>query len=170
MQVCPYCNAQQLDGSIFCSECGAGLLAAAPRNETTTTINQQTHDIDLPTQPAVVAAPVSPSASPAISLVVLNSGRRVNLDMTEELLIGRKDSARGIFPDIDLAHDGGYDAGVSRQHAIIALKDGSCFVEDLDSANGTFVNGKRASSHTPTPLQSGDELKLGTLILRIEMC
>ena len=50
----------------------------------------------------------------------MNSGRRINLDIGDDLLIGRKDNARGIFPDVDLGLDGGYDAGVSRRHAILA--------------------------------------------------
>ena len=57
---------------------------------------------------------------PKITLQIMNSGRRINLDVADDLLIGRKDNARGIFPDVDLGLDGGFDAGVSRRHAILA--------------------------------------------------
>ncbi|MCG8351728.1 MAG: FHA domain-containing protein [Chloroflexales bacterium] len=90
-------------------------------------------------------------------------------DASEELLIGRKDNAKGIFPDIDMGLDGGYDAGVSRRHAIISFQNGVFVVEDLESANGTFINGDQLQPHVHTPLHHGDELKLGTLILRIEL-
>jgi FOG: FHA domain len=101
-------------------------------------------------------------------LVVLNSGRRMTLDTGEDILIGRKDNARGIFPDVDLGLDGGYDAGVSRRHAIISFQQGACVLQDLNSANGTFINATRIDPHVAFPLHDGDELTFGTLILRIE--
>ena len=45
---------------------------------------------------------------------------------------------------------------VSRQHAQIISQNGECFVEDLGSSNGTFVNGQRIRSQAV--LHSGDEL------------
>ncbi len=171
MQRCSHCNAQQLEGTIFCSECGASLLASPVRRETTASLNRAAAGADVPTLevgPKVVDAP-APSASPSVCLVVINSGRRIVVDGGQELLVGRKDNQRGIYPDVDLGLDGGYDAGVSRRHAIIAPSAGGFVIEDLSSANGTFLNGRRLPAQTPTPIRSGDELKFGTLILRFEV-
>jgi pSer/pThr/pTyr-binding forkhead associated (FHA) protein len=107
-------------------------------------------------------------SGPRITLVIMNSGRRINLDIGDDLLIGRKDNARSIFPDIDLGLDGGYDSGVSRRHAILAHADGIYTIEDLGSANGTFVGGRRLTAQVPTRIENGDELKCGTLLIRIE--
>jgi len=41
-------------------------------------------------------------------------------------------------------------------------------VEDLGSANGTFVNGRRLAPQTPTAIEDSDELKCGTLLIRVE--
>lgn len=50
------------------------------------------------------------------------------------------------------------DDGVSRQHAKL-IKEGSSFVlEDLDSANGSFVQGERITRAT---LKDGDQIQLG---------
>lgn len=166
MQRCSHCNAQQLEGTIFCSECGASLLAAASRRETTASLNMGA----FTSEPTVVpASPPSPSSSPTISLVVINSGRRITLDASDDLLVGRKDNQRGIYPDVDLGLDGGYDAGVSRRHAIISPMGAGFAIEALASANGTFVNGQRLPPQTATPLRHGDELRFGTLILRFEI-
>ncbi|NTU82345.1 MAG: FHA domain-containing protein, partial [Chloroflexales bacterium] len=95
--------------------------------------------------------------------------RRIVVDTSQELLVGRKDNQRGIYPDVDLGLDGGYDAGVSRRHAMIAPQADGFMIEDLSSANGTFINGRRLQPQSPAPIRSGDELKFGTLILRFEI-
>ena len=171
MQRCSHCSAQQFEGAIFCSECGASLLASPGRRETTASLNKSAAG-GLSTVeelvPNVIDAP-GPAAAPSVCLVVINSGRRIVVDGGQELLVGRKDNQRGIYPDVDLGLDGGYDAGVSRRHAIIAPHAGGFMIEDLASANGTFVNGRRVAAQAPTPVRSGDELKFGTLILRFEI-
>ena len=122
----------------------------------------------LVAQPISVPAPAPAPGGPKITLQIMNSGRRINLDIGDDLLIGRKDNARGIFPDVDLGLDGGYDAGVSRRHAILAHKQDIYTVEDLGSSNGTFVNGRRLAPQTPTRIEHSDELKCGTLLIRVE--
>jgi pSer/pThr/pTyr-binding forkhead associated (FHA) protein len=47
---------------------------------------------------------------------------------------------------------------VSRQHAVIAYRDGLFLVSDLGSANGVWVNDHRVAD--PYPLASGDEIRL----------
>jgi hypothetical protein len=170
MQRCVHCSAQQLDGTIFCTECGASLIASASRRETTTALNHAASGgLPVVAESGPLSAEMLRAASRAISLVVINSGRRINLDAGDNLLVGRKDNQRGIYPDVDLGLDGGYDAGVSRRHAIIATHSEGFTLEDLDSANGTFVNGRRLPPEAPAPIRNGDELKFGTLILRFEV-
>jgi pSer/pThr/pTyr-binding forkhead associated (FHA) protein len=49
---------------------------------------------------------------------------------------------------------------ISRRHAHIFVKDGTPFIEDLDSTNGTFVNGSRLDEHA-VPLANGDVVRFG---------
>jgi hypothetical protein len=169
---CGHCDAQQLDGTIFCSECGASLLNTGARRETTAALNKADSDDAIPlveeASATIVPAPLATTSEKTITLVVINSGRRIVLEADTQLLIGRKDNARGIYPDIDLGLDGGYDAGVSRRHALIAPNDEGFVLEDLGSANGTFINERQLSPNHPTPIVHGDEICLGTLILRFE--
>jgi hypothetical protein len=169
MQKCWNCGADQFDGSIFCSECGAGLMEQA-RRETTASLGQRTitSDDELPSEPTIVHAPVSENINQVFSLVVLNSGQRLLLDTDKDLIVGRKDDKRGISPDVDLSNHGGYDAGVSRKHARLSLRGGTCMIEDLGSANGTFINSRQVPPNQPTAINPGDELRLGTLLLRVE--
>jgi len=58
------------------------------------------------------------------------------------------------------------DQVVSRLHAMIKRDGDRFFVEDLDSKNGTFLNGKILRSGKSTKLSHGDEIRIGrTLVL-----
>jgi pSer/pThr/pTyr-binding forkhead associated (FHA) protein len=53
------------------------------------------------------------------------------------------------------------DDGVSREHAVISCDDDHYGIEDLQSSNGTHVNGKRVRS---SELQDGDEIQVGSTV------
>jgi pSer/pThr/pTyr-binding forkhead associated (FHA) protein len=163
--LCPHCQSNQLDGTIFCLECGASLVGELVQESTRQIGGGQR------ITGAITASNPNQTASIglAITLVVVQSGTRLRLNAAEQILIGRKDPAKGIYPDVDLGPEGGYDAGVSRKHAIVSHQQGRFVIEDLGSANGTFVNGKRLDPQTPIPLRSSDELRCGTLALRVEV-
>ena len=55
---------------------------------------------------------------------------------------------------------------ISRAHAAIGFDGEAFFVEDLGSTNGTTVNGKREPR---AALNSGDEIQLGRLRLRVTL-
>lgn len=167
MQRCPNCQSQQLDGTIFCAECGASLFSA-PQHHSTSLIEPKKIAQPKPTH-APEAAPTVAPAEIRLTIHILSSNRQIRLPHQQEFLIGRRDDARGIHPDIDLNEDGGYDAGVSRRHALIIWKDDHYEVEDLSSANGTFVNDRRVAGQARHPLRNGDELRCGMLGIRIEI-
>ena len=52
--------------------------------------------------------------------------------------------------------------GVSRQHARLVLKSGKYWIEDLKSANGTFVQGTRITTHA---LSDGDVIQFGPRVV-----
>lgn len=54
---------------------------------------------------------------------------------------------------------------ISRYHCRFTLADNQVLVQDLESHNGTFVNGRRVT--VPTPLQHGDEVGLGPMVFRV---
>lgn len=71
----------------------------------------------------------------------------------QRLIIGRSE-------DCDIEID---NLAVSRHHAIIEKTNGLFSINDLDSNNGTFVNGQRISE--PTTLNFGDEIGIGKHVL-----
>ncbi|MBO0725227.1 MAG: protein kinase [Blastocatellia bacterium] len=110
-----------------------------------------------------------PSKRTTARLVVMGTNEmsaQFSLNNDSENLIGRMDPNRGIRPEVDLSK---YDpaARVSRRHAKIVSQGNQFFIEDLGSANGTFINGSvRLSQGRPYVLVSGDELKLGETTLK----
>jgi diguanylate cyclase (GGDEF)-like protein len=84
-------------------------------------------------------------------LIVLageNLGQTYRIE-EREVVIGRSAEA-----DIRLQ-----DAGVSRRHARVLLKEGALLIEDLESANGTFIGGHRVRK---ARLRDGDNFQLGS--------
>jgi hypothetical protein len=84
------------------------------------------------------------------------AGRRLSLQ--GPIVIGR---AR----DTDLTLE---DGEASRHHArVTPLEDGSARVEDLGSANGTFVNHNELQG--PARLDPGDELLIGVTVIELQL-
>ena len=77
---------------------------------------------------------------------------RTTLRRGERLSVGREDSPL-------VAHMSDY-LNVSRQHAIVELAD-RLTVTDLDSTNGTSVNGRLTQPRTPTAIGPGDVVGFG---------
>jgi hypothetical protein len=65
-------------------------------------------------------------------------------------LVGRVSHSRGIFPDVDCE----LDSGVSRRHAMLTTDGNRWWIEDLNSANGTFV-GAAAGPLPAMPIPQG---------------
>lgn len=79
---------------------------------------------------------------------------------SDKAVIGRNSSTKNIVNDIDLTK---FDTKkiISRRHAMIQRKNDQFLLYDLNSRNGTFVNGKRISSREPYVLQPGDVVEFG---------
>lgn len=59
------------------------------------------------------------------------------------------------------------DTLVSRRHARIVPAGAGAEIEDLDSRNGTEVNGAELPPHAPVYVQPGDELRIGATLLEL---
>lgn len=80
----------------------------------------------------------------------------------DQILIGRMvegDTRNHV--DIDLSPQGAYQSGVSRRHAVIRRRDGALYVEDLNSTNGTRINGANLTAERDYRLRDGDEVEFG---------
>ncbi|HWE61465.1 MAG TPA: FHA domain-containing protein, partial [Chloroflexota bacterium] len=180
MARCLQCQHENIEGALFCDQCGATLgeeaplAALRPRRQTDQLIDPYLAGPDQNRPETVVLddrdeeqKPVAAEPPPDSFFLITASGRRIPLPSQEQVILGRVDSRSGVRPDIDLSLEGAGQAGVSRRHCRLMWRSGQWLVEDLMSTNYTFVNGARISSHTPTTVSSGDELRLGKLVLTV---
>src|SRR5258708_1631697 len=70
---------------------------------------------------------------------------------------------------VDLESYGAFDKGVSRVHARIRRNGDRFFVEDMESSNGTFINGTGLNKDESKLIKNGDELRLGELRMHVYM-
>jgi pSer/pThr/pTyr-binding forkhead associated (FHA) protein len=103
----------------------------------------------------------------SLRLKVPSTNHQISLPSTPEVQVGRLDAAHGIFPDVDLTPDGGLEGGISRRHCKIHQRGTTYLVEDVGSANGTYLNGQRLTPYLPHVLKDGDELQLGRVKLQV---
>jgi predicted component of type VI protein secretion system len=59
------------------------------------------------------------------------------------------------------------DPSVSRRHMRISMAEGRPQVEDLNSLNGTLLDGAEVPQFEPVPFAAGQELILGRVVLEV---
>jgi pSer/pThr/pTyr-binding forkhead associated (FHA) protein len=163
--ICPSCGAENLPGTLFCVQCGTYLPSGGPLRTEPLPEQEEQQSMRRRAEQDEDAS----GKALSIEVEVLNTGRKVLLSAEWEILVGRLDAAHGIFPELDLTTDGGLEQGISRRHARIYTRDGACFIEDLDSTNGTFLNGERLTPYLPYAFRDGDTLMLGTMRLKVHI-
>ncbi len=161
---------ENVDGAFFCEQCGAVLDGATVPGARICAVCGQ------PNAPEVVEcancgtafAGSAVAAAATVRLVIPATGADFDLSNLPEAVIGRADPTCDVFPEIDLAPYGGEKEGVSRQHARFRRERDRYTIEDMQSINFTFLNKQRLEANVPTTLKSGDELRLGRIVLRFE--
>jgi len=161
---CPVCKHSELDGTLFCSECGSRLWGDAFADETASFSLGR----DLPRTETIGALVIPPqSVVTGITVRITGAAEPVQLSGKTEYMLGRADPKHDVIPDLDLGPYGGQHLGVSRRHASFAVTDTGLTVQDLGSTNGTQVNGRLLNPNERCPLKDGDEVRLGKLVLNI---
>lgn len=84
-------------------------------------------------------------------------GREFNFDHHDTFLIGRSENAHLYLPD---------DRFFSRHHCLLEIAPPRCFLRDLGSTNGTFVNGQKVSE---VFLRNGDRVQGGMTVLEVQV-
>jgi len=95
--------------------------------------------------------------------------RIVSIPMQEKLVVGRSGQNSERPPEIDLAAFHGLENGVSRWHARFAYNGEFLAIEDLNSTNGTRINGFQIAPARLYRLRNGDEIEIGRVRLTVSV-
>jgi hypothetical protein len=156
---CPFCNATFPDNTLFCEECGS-FIAPGSQPATGVAADQAAGESDHGH---------SERSRYRTLVLAIQGGGRFELPLSKEVVLGRLDASRAIFPDVDLTAEDGLEQGISRRHARITRSENEVFIEDLNSLNGTFLNASRLVSELPYPVKDGDQIQLGKLVMTIHL-
>jgi pSer/pThr/pTyr-binding forkhead associated (FHA) protein len=157
MIVCQYCSYSHPDNTLFCHLCGAYL------GEEDLGATNHLPNVDSP-------AGTGTEIDQVQSLILITEdGTRIQVRISQEVILGRLDASRGVFPNVDLTAAQAAEKGVSREHARISRHGGDLFVVDLNSTNGTFLNSERLVPQAPRLINDGDRLQLARLVLTVRL-
>ncbi len=167
MITCPACRHQEYEGELFCTHCGARLWSVPGETLPTMTfdtsrLREMSKPLTLPTHPDTKE--LRPGQ---ISLTVAGSGEVVILEGKPEYVLGRE-VPEADAPDINLGLHGAREKGVSRKHAALRVDRRQLLLMDLGSSNGTWLNGSQLAPQEPIRLESGDEIRLGKLVVKVK--
>lgn len=85
------------------------------------------------------------------------TGHTFSFDQHDTFMIGRSEAAHFCLP---------HDRFFSRHHCLLEIAPPQCFLRDLGSTNGTFVNGiKVETAH----LKNGDRIQGGETVIEVEV-
>ncbi|MDH5508497.1 MAG: FHA domain-containing protein [Anaerolineae bacterium] len=159
--VCPNCHHSEIEGSLFCSECGTSLIT----QDGLSTAAIPGGAVRLADEKNI--APPKPPPSVAVdadaSLHIVRTGQILPLIGREEYTIGRVSEGQSILPDIDLTPYEAFTLGVSRLHATLKITNDALSIIDLGSSNGTRVNNLKITPHKEHSVNHGDIIALGQL-------
>lgn len=159
MIICPNCRNSEPPGALFCSRCGnriEHLAADQPAPETSHASASQS------TPPQSKYKP-----SNDLSIMLLDGGDVIRLSGRSEYTIGRASPDQPNSPDVDLTAYRAYERGVSRLHVRLQVGGEKMSITDLNSVNGTLLNGKRLPANQPYLVNHGDILTLGKMKIQI---
>lgn len=178
---CTNCGRELSDGLNFCIYCGVRLAngntgtaatqnvfdeepapASMPEASLQAAVNME-QPVQNGAQAAVVENNITEDA-PAQGLLVLqdmkDSSKIYGCDLSRPAVLGRDASG------CDVVIEG--DKSVSRKHCRFFCRGNSCFVEDMNSFNHTYLNGTLVEA--PQEIHVGDCLKFGMVELTVAEC
>ncbi len=160
MKKCPNCQHDNEDEAMVCDSCGHNLWD---------TITDETVIQKLPEgfpRTQIKSGWGTSTFEPQHQVIIHIRGHPDPIFVrpgNSELLLGRQQGPNRL----DLTPFNALEKGVSRTHAALRRGDEMLFIVDMDSTNGTFLNEQPLTPHQPRVVRSGDEIRLGQLVLHV---
>ena len=161
---CPVCKLGNDADAITCRHCGASLGETFAAPTTRQVEEKDTKGLKSETREKVSSKLVVPSEGMAI--FVLNKTEPLATRLENEFVLGRTNDASAEVV-IDLTSVDGFALGVSRRHALVRSTGKGYVIIDLNSSNGTWLNGQRLMPTRPYDMPAESVIQLGRLKLTV---
>ncbi len=153
-KLCPRCGTPVRSTARFCAACGYDLLAAAQAAA-------------APNAAPPAAAPASPNQPPGLHTVLMNENQgggtlivRWMGGNSQRYPLNKMQISVGRAPDNDVVIN---HPAVSGHHLSLLARPDGLLLTDLNSTNGTQLNGQRIPPNQPQPFQAADVIRIGDL-------
>lgn len=170
MPLCTVCKESNPATASYCNRCGSILDTITVEQKTLATrANPQSITKEIKDMLGLNDDPTYFGQGSRAVLVVRThpSPLEFTVPPASGVILGRLSSRIIEQPVVDLTTFGAHTLGVSRSHAELIVRGQSLRIRDLDSTNGTFVNGSQLLPRELRGLNNGDHLQLGNLVMRI---
>lgn len=143
---CPACKLGNDANALTCIHCGSSL--------------------DLIFNKSIKADKETQYATPPNGLALYFAGttKQITVATDDEFVLGRKTEG-DTEAMVDLTYPDGFAMGVSRRHAKVRSTGDGYVITDLNSSNGTWLDGKILPPSQPVELPNGCTVQLGRLKL-----
>lgn len=156
--VCGHCGYENSPDESRCANCGRSLNDNTTLMASGAALEIERPPVDLDGQPVDDDVLYFYVAGSRYHDPLLHRGH-------SSVILGRQRDESLEAEFIDLSGYLAYSLGVSRQHVRVSYHDDRYMVEDLGSANGTWLNGNRLETDRTYLLRRGDHLQLGELMV-----
>ena len=146
VKICPSCGCKNNSGDSICDDCMADISGVIPVDEDA--INQETQEVSQVVEPVEDASATVIERKKILRFVASDGSG--SFSVNSNAVIGREAEGREYLSS---------HMTVSRRHARLSY-NGSWNIEDLNSANGTFVNEHRLENGEQMQIKSGDRVSL----------
>ncbi|MBN1679009.1 MAG: FHA domain-containing protein [Anaerolineae bacterium] len=151
MKICQHCGHENLEGVVFCDKCGIALVPVPLSTRQLIGDTSQIGGSDTLGPEGVVVFQVAGHETP------------ITVRVQHEVILGRTTDQGPGKTFINLTPFDADEHGVSRQHARLLRDNQALYLMDLNSTNGTSLNGESIPAAVERRLRDGDEIMLGRL-------
>jgi pSer/pThr/pTyr-binding forkhead associated (FHA) protein len=150
MQQCSHCGASNREGVIYCEKCGIAITVIPLTTRQLGDAGMSSGTSQLGDEGAVI-------------LQVENFDTPITIQLRQEVILGRLADQGDGKTYVNLTSFNADQMGVSRRHARLLRDRRSVYLMDLNSTNGTRLNGQPLPNAIERRLRDGDVIDLGKL-------
>ncbi len=156
MVICSNCGHQNLEGALFCAQCGVALTAISVG---TKQLGEGADDLQAGSEKL--------DDEYIVFLHVMGFEDPITVQVQDQIVLGRTGGEVENIAHLNLDGYGAAEQGASRRHGLFTREGNRLYLSDLGSTNGTFLNGQRIRPDEYLVVRDGDEIRLGHLTMRL---